>query len=174
MNLGALTCSLGKVWSRAGLCSWDNRGKANSWRPLPPVNKNLPHTWTTMRQLCYGGKAEMWSVRAMHTLLSWDLRHHATVLRINVWPGGDCLFGTPSKSAPGARALLAPPIGQHWCGAIPTLSYTPDRCGATCSTSMSAEPYLPARMLDATRFWNSKYCNPWQIQKCQYGEFSVV
>jgi hypothetical protein len=52
---------------RAGLCPWDNRGKANSWRPPPPVHKNLPHIWTTMRQQCYKGKAEMWSVRAMHT-----------------------------------------------------------------------------------------------------------
>jgi hypothetical protein len=33
----------------------------------PPPNKNLLHTWTTMRQQCYGGKAEMWSVRAIHT-----------------------------------------------------------------------------------------------------------
>jgi hypothetical protein len=24
------------VASRAGLCLWDNRGKANSWRPPPP------------------------------------------------------------------------------------------------------------------------------------------
>jgi hypothetical protein len=30
--------------------------------------------------------------------------HDATVLRINVWPVGDCLFGAPSNSAPGARA----------------------------------------------------------------------
>jgi hypothetical protein len=42
-------------------------GQSEQLVPPPPVNKNLPHTWTTMRQLCYGGKAEMWSVRAMHT-----------------------------------------------------------------------------------------------------------
>jgi hypothetical protein len=30
------------------------------------------------------------------------------MLRINVWPAGDCLFGAPSKSAPGARVPLAP------------------------------------------------------------------
>jgi hypothetical protein len=36
------------------------------------------------------------------------------VLRINVWPVGDCLFGAPSKSAPGARAPLAPPKGRPW------------------------------------------------------------
>jgi hypothetical protein len=35
--------------------------------PPPPVNKSLPHNWTTMRQQRYEGKAEMWSVRAMHT-----------------------------------------------------------------------------------------------------------
>jgi len=29
-------------------------------------------------------------------------------------------------------------------------------------------------MLGGTIFWNSNYCNPWEIQKCQYGEFSVV
>jgi hypothetical protein len=34
------------------------------------------------------------------------------VLRINVWPVGDCLFGAPSNSAPGARAPLAPPKGR--------------------------------------------------------------
>jgi hypothetical protein len=43
-----------------------------------------------------------------------DLRHHATVLRINVWPVGDRLFGAPSKSASEARAPLAPPKGRHW------------------------------------------------------------
>jgi hypothetical protein len=52
--------------NRASLCPWDNRGKANSYPP-PPVHKNLPHTWTMMCQQCYAGKAEMWSVRAMHT-----------------------------------------------------------------------------------------------------------
>jgi hypothetical protein len=31
-----------------------------------------------------------------------------------VWPVGDRLFGVSSKSAPGARAPLAPPKGQHW------------------------------------------------------------
>jgi hypothetical protein len=40
--------------------------------------------------------------------------HHTTVLRINVWPVGDCLFGAPSKSAPRARAPLAPPQGRPW------------------------------------------------------------
>jgi hypothetical protein len=25
----------------AGLCPWDNRGKANSWRPPAPLHKNL-------------------------------------------------------------------------------------------------------------------------------------
>jgi hypothetical protein len=34
------------------------------------------------------------------------------VLRINVWPVGDRLFGAPSKSAPGERAPLAPPKGR--------------------------------------------------------------
>jgi hypothetical protein len=34
------------------------------------------------------------------------------VLRINVWPVGDRLFGAPSKSAPGTRAPLAPPKGR--------------------------------------------------------------
>jgi hypothetical protein len=30
------------ITPRAGLCPWDNRGKANSWRtPPPPVHKNL-------------------------------------------------------------------------------------------------------------------------------------
>jgi hypothetical protein len=29
------------VIARAGLCPWDNRGKANSWRPPPTINKNL-------------------------------------------------------------------------------------------------------------------------------------
>jgi hypothetical protein len=29
----------GAICTRAGLCPWDNRGKANSWRP--PVHKNL-------------------------------------------------------------------------------------------------------------------------------------
>jgi hypothetical protein len=43
---------------RAGLCPWDKQGKANSC-PLPTVHKNLPHTWTTMRQQRYEGKAEM-------------------------------------------------------------------------------------------------------------------
>jgi hypothetical protein len=36
------------------------------------------------------------------------------VLRINVWPVGDRLSGAPSKSAPGARAPLAPPKGRPW------------------------------------------------------------
>jgi hypothetical protein len=26
---------------RVGLCPWDNRGKANSWRPPSPIHKNL-------------------------------------------------------------------------------------------------------------------------------------
>jgi hypothetical protein len=26
---------------RAGLCPWDNQGKANSWRPPRPVHKNV-------------------------------------------------------------------------------------------------------------------------------------
>jgi hypothetical protein len=34
------------------------------------------------------------------------------MLRINVWPVSDCLFGAPSKSAPVARAPLAPPKGR--------------------------------------------------------------
>jgi hypothetical protein len=34
------------------------------------------------------------------------------VLCINVWLVGDRLFGAPSKSAPRARALLAPPKGR--------------------------------------------------------------
>src|SRR5215510_3127185 len=34
-------------------------------------------------------------------------------LRVNVWPVGDRLFGAPLKLAPGARAPLAPPKGQH-------------------------------------------------------------
>jgi hypothetical protein len=34
------------------------------------------------------------------------------VLLINVWPVGDRLFGAPSKSAPGARAPLAPSKGR--------------------------------------------------------------
>jgi hypothetical protein len=39
------------------------------------------------------------------------------------------------------------------CGAIPTLNYTPGWCGAAWSTSiMSASPYLPAKILDATIF----------------------
>jgi hypothetical protein len=42
------------------------------------------------------------------------LNQHAIVLRINVWPVGDCLFGALSKSAPGARVPLAPPKGRPW------------------------------------------------------------
>jgi hypothetical protein len=41
--------------------------------------------------------------------LSRYLWHHATVLHINVWLGGDRLLGAPLKSAPGAKAPLAPP-----------------------------------------------------------------
>jgi hypothetical protein len=29
------------IYTRAGLCPWDNRGKANSCRPPPPIRKNL-------------------------------------------------------------------------------------------------------------------------------------
>jgi hypothetical protein len=37
------------------------------------------------------------------------------VLRVNVWPVGDRLFGAPSKLAPGARASLAPTKGRPCC-----------------------------------------------------------
>jgi hypothetical protein len=43
----------------------------------------------------------------------------------NVWPVGDRLFGVPSKSAPGARAPLAPPKGQPWSNCM--IRYTPDK-----------------------------------------------
>jgi hypothetical protein len=78
----------------------------------PPVNKNLPHTGPR----CVKNATEQsWNVIwASHAYcqLYRDLQHHATVLRINVWPGGDRLFGASSKSAPGARAPLAPPKDQ--------------------------------------------------------------
>jgi hypothetical protein len=28
------------ILGRAGLCPWENRGKANSWRPPPSIHKN--------------------------------------------------------------------------------------------------------------------------------------
>jgi hypothetical protein len=100
------------IISRTGLCPWDNWGKAKSC--LPPVNKNLPHTRTTMRQQRYGDKAEMCSVRAMHTFSCTEIC--GTMLQRYVLtcgrPGGDRLFGAPSKSAPGARAPGAPPKGR--------------------------------------------------------------
>jgi hypothetical protein len=37
----------------------------------------------------------------------------STTLRINVGLGGDRRFGAPSKSAPGSRAPLSSPKGQH-------------------------------------------------------------
>jgi hypothetical protein len=42
--------------------------------------------------------------------------HSATMLRINMWPVSDRLFGAPSKSVPGARAPLAPPKGWPCIG----------------------------------------------------------
>jgi hypothetical protein len=47
-------------------------------------------------------------------ILSVAPRSPAPCYSINVWPGGDCLFGAPSKSAPGARAPLAPPKSRPW------------------------------------------------------------
>jgi hypothetical protein len=59
------------------------------------------------------------------------------VLRINVWPVGDRLFGAPSKSAPGARAPLDPPkvrpYGQP--------SYFRDRHARTSQNLKTAFPY---------------------------------
>jgi hypothetical protein len=91
-------------------------GQSGKLAPPPPVNKNLPHTWTSMRQQRYGGKAEMWSVRAMHTFSCPEIS--SAMLQCYVLTcgraGGDRLFGAPSKSAPGARAPLAPPKGRPW------------------------------------------------------------
>jgi hypothetical protein len=85
------------------------RAKRTVGAPPPHINKNLPHTWTTMRQQRYRGKAEM---SHAYFQLYRDLWRRATVLCINMWLGGDRLFGAPSKSVPGTRALLAPPKGQ--------------------------------------------------------------
>jgi hypothetical protein len=38
------------VLVRAGLCPWDNRGKANSWRP--PIHKNLQKKNCEALQYC--------------------------------------------------------------------------------------------------------------------------
>jgi hypothetical protein len=44
-------------------------GQPGQSKKLAPsrVHINLSHTWTAMRQQRYEGKAEMWSVRTMHT-----------------------------------------------------------------------------------------------------------
>jgi hypothetical protein len=80
----------------------------------PPRHVKICHTpdhdaSTTLRR-------QSWNVicaSRAYFQLSRDLRHHATVLHINVWPGDDRLFGASSKSAPGERAPLTPPKGQH-------------------------------------------------------------
>jgi hypothetical protein len=109
-NGKSTTCTICWLKSilRAGLCSWDNWGKAKS---CPPPSKlkfatHLDHDASTML------RRQSWNVIcASHAYfqLYRDLRLHVTVLHINVWLGGDCLFGAPSKSAPGARA---PPKGR--------------------------------------------------------------
>jgi hypothetical protein len=95
-----------KVLCRAGLCPWDNWGK---------VNKNLPHTWTMRHQQCYEGKAEMWSVRAMHTFSCPEIS--GTMLQCYVLTYGRLVttfLAPPWSQCPGQGPPLTPPTGQHW------------------------------------------------------------
>jgi hypothetical protein len=82
-----------------GLCPWVNQDKANNWRPpFPRWIKNLPHAWTTMRQQRYGGEAEMWPVRAMHTFSCTDIS--GAMLQFYVLTCGRSVtaFSAPSRS----------------------------------------------------------------------------
>jgi hypothetical protein len=118
--------------SRTGLCPWDNRGKANSCPP-PRVHKNLPHTWTTMRQQRYESKAEMWSVRAMHTFSSLEIS--GTMLQRYVLTCGRSV--TAFSAPPRSRRLGQGPRSPH-----PKAS---PGCKITnkCSRVLSALVYLP-------------------------------
>jgi hypothetical protein len=56
---------------RAGLCPWDNRGKANSWRPPSPVNKNLqPKKKSEALQYCDSNEFTELTVGTSRVLMS--------------------------------------------------------------------------------------------------------
>jgi hypothetical protein len=95
--------------------------------------------------------------------------HHATVLRIAVWPVGDYLFGAPSKSAPGARAPLAPPKGRPWWWVSLLCMVLSD----TSSQNLQTRSYLHCCMTtdDATRsavglFSPASPSLTWDINRC--------
>jgi hypothetical protein len=56
-------------FTRAGLCPWDNRGKANSWRPIP-VHKNLQKKKCDALQYCDSNKFIGLTVGTSRVLMS--------------------------------------------------------------------------------------------------------
>jgi hypothetical protein len=134
---------------RAGLCPWDNLGKANSWRPPPRYIKICKKKSEALQycdsnqftELTVGTSRVLMSKAATNSICSNKHKaqceytyvntkthhnrlkqiqpnykkksfatlfvcksgnHHATVLRIDVWPVGDRLFGGPLEV--GARS----------------------------------------------------------------------
>jgi hypothetical protein len=68
----------------------------------------LPHTWTTMRQQRYEGKAEMWSVRAMHTFSCPEIS--GTMLQCYVLTCGRAVtaFSAPPSSRRSGQGPRSP------------------------------------------------------------------
>jgi hypothetical protein len=71
--------------------------------------------------------------------------HHAKVLRINVWPVGDCLLGAPQSQRLGASAPFAPPKDR------------PCLWQRICSAIVLSNPIIASMIYEKEKLWENLY-----------------